>query len=113
MIQWIKYFLVGVAQTAKLATETLSKIISLKTEHESVIQTQFGKRIKTGLILHNYLLKQALVTVKEVQELCDLSAKAAGDLINTFVEKKMLKEFTGQFRNRIFAYEPYLELFND
>jgi len=34
-------------------------------------------------------------------------------LINMFVEKRMLQEYTGQSRNRIFAYEPYLALFND
>jgi Fic family protein len=113
MIQWIKYFLVGVAQTARQATQTLSNIISLKTEHEKIIQTKLGKRLKPGLALHNYLLKQPLVTVKEVQQVCGLSPKAAGDLINAFVENQMLQEYTGQSRNRIFAYEPYLELFND
>jgi len=113
MIQWIKYFLVGVAQTAKQATLTLSSIVSLKSENERIIQSQFGKRIKSGLLLHNYLLQQPLVTAKDVQQVCDLSKKAAGDLINVLVEKQMLKEYTGQSRNRIFAYEPYLALFND
>jgi len=103
----------GVALTAKQATQTLSHIISLKAEHERIIQTQFGKRLKTGLLLQNYLFQQPLVTVKEVQQVCSLSPKAAGDLINAFVEKHMLQEYTGQSRNRIFAYEPYLELFND
>ena len=113
MIQWIKYFLVGVAQTARQATQTLSNIISLKSENERIIQTQFGKRLKTGLLLHNYLLQQPLVTSKDVQQVCDLSKKAAGDLINAFVEKQILLEYTGQLRNRIFAYESYLALFND
>jgi Fic family protein len=113
LMQWIKYFLVGVAQTAKKATQTLDSIMDLKRNHENLIQTAFGKRIKTGLALHHYLLKQPLVTVKEVQQVCDLSPKAAGELVNLFIEKGMLKEFTGQFRNRIFMYEPYLNLFND
>jgi Fic family protein len=113
MMQWIKYFLVGIAQTAQLATQTLDNIISLKKEHESLIQETFGKRIRTGLILYNHLLKQPLVTVKEVQSVCDLSAKSAGDLIDLFVSKKILKELTGQFRNRIFMYEPYLNLFSE
>lgn len=111
LVQWIKYFLVGIAQTAKLAAQTLDSIISLKSEHEKIIQSQFGKRIKTGLTLHNYLLKQPLVTVKEVQGVCNLTAKSAGDLIDLFVGKKILKELTGQFRNRIFMYEHYLNLF--
>jgi len=113
MIQWIKYFLVGVAQTAEKATQTLSNIIALKAKQEGIIQSKFGKRLKAGLLLHNYLLKQPLVTVKDVQKVCDLSPKAAGDLVNAFVENQMLREYTGQFRNRIFAFEPYLDLFND
>ena len=113
LLQWIKYFLVGMIQTTQLATQTLDNIISLKSEHEKIIQTYFGKRIKNGFILHNYLLKQPLITVKEVQNLCELSAKSAGDLIALFVDRKILKELTGQFRNRIFMYEPYLNLFNE
>jgi len=113
MQQWIKYFLTGIAQTAKQAVETLGNIIELKEKNEQIIQTQFGKRIKTGLLLHNYLLKQPLVTIKEVQKICDLTPKAAGDLVKLFEEKKILTEFTGQFRNRIFEYKVYLNLFID
>lgn len=113
MLQWIKYFLVGIAQTAKQAVQTLSNILVLKAATELLIQTEFGKRVKTGLILHTYLLKQPLVTIKTVQEICDLSPKAAGELVALFVQKQVLKEFTGNFRNRIFIYEPYMNLFND
>ena len=111
MLQWIKYFLVGIAQTAQLATQTLDNILTLKCKDENLIREFFGKRIKTGLILHNYLLKQPVITVKEVQSVCELTPKSAGDLIDLFVEKGILKEFTGQFRNRIFMYEYYLGLF--
>lgn len=113
VLQWIKYFLVGIAQTAKLATQTLSKIILLKSEHEQVIQREFGRRIKTGLTLYNSLLQQPLVSVKQVQELCNLSAKSSNELIQLFLAHGILKEYTGQFRNRIFMYEAYLGLFND
>jgi len=112
MLQWIKYFLVGIAQTAEQATQTLSKIMALKSNHETIIQTQFGKRIKAGLTLYNRLLQQPLVSVKDAQGICTLSAKAAGELINLFVLKGILKQFTGQHRNRIFMYSPYLNLFS-
>ncbi len=78
-----------------------------------IIQTQFGKRMKSGLILHQYLLHQLVVTIKEVQRTCNLSPKASGELIHLFLEKEILKEFTGQARNRLFIYEPYLNLFED
>jgi Fic family protein len=111
MLQWIKYFLVGIAQTANLATNTLSSIIELKTKNERLIQDTFGRRIKFGLKLHEYLLHQPLVTIKEVQDACGFSFKAAGDLVALFEQNKILKEFTGQARNRIFIYDPYLNLF--
>lgn len=113
ILQWIKYFLVGIAETANKATTTLANVILLKTDTEKQIQSELGKRIKSGLLLHNYLLHQPLVSIKEVQEVCKLSPKAAGDLVDIFVEKKILKEFTGGVRNRIFIYEKYLNLFND
>ena len=112
ILQWIKYFLVGIAQTAEQAVSTLSKIIDLKSKTEQQIQSEFGKRIKTGLLLHNYLLKQPVVSIKEVESICSLSPKSAGDLVSKFQQMNVLSEFTGQHRNRIFMYEPYLELFD-
>lgn len=113
MLQWIKYFLVGIAQTAQKAVETLSNVIELKLKTEQIIQNQFGKRIKTGILLHNYLLEHPLVSIKEVQEICGLGPKSAGALVKLFEEYKILKEFTGNFRNRIFIYENYINLFNN
>lgn len=113
MLQWLKYFLVGIAQTAKQSSQTLSNIIELKAKHEQRIQSEFGKRIKTGLLLHNYLLTRPLVTIKDVQEICKISAKSAGELVVLFETKQILKEYTGNFRNRIFMYRAYLDLFND
>lgn len=113
MLQWLKYFLVGIAQTASQAVQTLSNILELKNKNEILIQNELGKRIKTGLLLHNYILTQPLLTIKEVQKVCNLTAKTAGDLVSQFVEKGILKELTGQYRNRIFIYDDYLKMFND
>lgn len=56
-----------------------------------MIQSEFVKRIKSGLLIYTNLLKQPLISVKEVQEICHLSPKAAGDLIRLFVKKKYFK----------------------
>ena len=109
--QWIKYFLVGIAQTAEQAVITLSKVIDLKITTEQLIQSKFGKRIKTGLLLYQYLLKQPVVTIKVVQEICSLTPKSAGDLVALFEQENILAELTGQYRNRVFFYEHYLNLF--
>ncbi|MEO6915322.1 MAG: Fic family protein [Chitinophagaceae bacterium] len=111
MIQWIKYFLIGVEKTALDAGKTLSKIINLKKELEASIHQNWGRRMKPALILLNHLFIQPLVTVKSTKELCKLSNKAAGELVDSFEKAGILKEQTGQSRNRLFLFIRYLDLF--
>jgi Fic family protein len=111
MIRWIHYFLQGISQTAQKAVETLQTILALKHQTEEMIQSEFGRRIKSGLDLHRYMIEHPVVSIRTVEETCGLSSKAAGDLVALFVQKGLLKEFTGQTRNRMFVYEPYLNAF--
>jgi len=113
MTQWIKYFLLGVEQTATLAVKTLSEILLLKENIEKEITATFGRRSHSALTLLNALFKAPIVTVDKAKEICDLSYKSANDLIVTMQEKQYLKEMTGQVRNRIFLFEPYLKAFDN
>jgi Fic family protein len=111
MTQWIKYFLVGVAETAKEATDTLSNVLKLKSKLESKVNENFGRRTNSANVLLNYLFKRPIVDVREVQKVTKLSYKAANDLVNDFIKAKMLKETTGQSRNRLFSFDEYIKLF--
>jgi len=111
MIQWIKYFLVGVAETAQEATDTLSNVLKLKSKLESKLNDNFGRRTNSANILLNYLFKHPIVDVREVQKVTKLSYKAANDLVNDFIKAKILKETTGQSRNRLFSFDEYIKLF--
>lgn len=113
MLQWIKYFLVGVEQTATKAVDTLTKIISLKETMESEINLTFGRRSNSALILLNSLFQNPVTTIDRASKICELSYKAANDLVRLMHEKEFLKELTGQSRNRIFILDPYLKAFED
>ena len=111
MTQWLKYFLVGVAETAEDATKTLSEILELKTKLEISITTTFGKRSNNALLLLNFLFKKPIVHVNQVKEVTNSSYKSANDLVSDFVNVGILKEMTGQNRNRIFGFDQYLKMF--
>ena len=113
MKQWLKYFLVGVAETAENATQTLSNLIELKGRLESSIRMTFGKRANNASILLQYLFKKPVVHVNQVKDLTNSTYKTANDLVNEFVNAGILKEMTGQRRNRVFVFEAYLKLFNN
>lgn len=112
LLQWLKYFLVGIEQTATQAVETLTKILSLKKETEERIVANLGRRGAIGLILLNELFEHPFVSVKNVETITGLSKKTAGSLVNAFVENQIISEVTGNTRNRLYIFEPYLALFD-
>jgi Fic family protein len=111
--QWIKFFLVGVIETAEKAVGTLQKIMNLKTSIEKEVISGLGKRSKNGMVFFHELFKKPIVNTKDVCEMVDLSAKAANDMVNIFVEKGILVETTGYQRNRIFVFKKYISLFEE
>ncbi|HMR81700.1 MAG TPA: Fic family protein [Niabella sp.] len=111
MLHWIKYFLVGVEQTATQAVNTLQEILQLKQQTEQRIQQEFGRRAHTGLQLLNMLLQNPMITVDGTAKATGLSYKAANDLVEQMIKSDILKEATGQSRNRLFVFENYLNAF--
>jgi Fic family protein len=111
LIQWLKYFLIGVQETSAKAVETLSAIMQLKANLEQDIHNQLGRRSHNGLKLLTHLFKSPVVTVKNVEELCGLSTKAANGLVYTFEANEWLKQIGSSERYRSFIFEPYLRLF--
>ena len=111
--QWIKFFLVGVEETEEKSVKTLKNILELKnkTEKEKIIT--MGKRSKNAVALFHALFSVPVITIKKVQDITNLSTKAANDLVEVFVKQGILREITGYSRNRIFVFEEYLDLFEN
>lgn len=113
MLQWLKYFLVGIEQTAALAVNALSKVLALKTKIEQDIQNSFGRRSASAQVLLNALFVRPVVRVEDAQSICQLSYKAANDLVALMQQQGVLQEITGQSRNRLFVFAAYLAIFNE
>lgn len=111
MLQWIKYFLVGISQTATLAIDTLNLLLELKASIEEEIRTTYGRRASSALRLLQYLFQNPSVTVETTASACGLSIKAAGELLKKMQSSQFLIEKTKQNRNRIFVFDRYLQLF--
>lgn len=109
--QWLKYFLVGVIETAEKGVSTLEKIVDLKVHIEQNRIQSLGKRAKQGQLLLNNLFSKPIINVKDIQEITGLSSKAAYDLVKAFVETGILKETRGYQRNRVFIFEEYVKMF--
>ncbi|MGN6637699.1 MAG: hypothetical protein ACTHJ8_02230, partial [Mucilaginibacter sp.] len=111
LLHWLKYFLVGIAQTSELAVQTLSQILQIKERREALIKSSWGRRSASGLILLEYLFQEPVIRVKAVEQVCGLSTKAANDLVSSFIDSGILVEVSGQTRYRVFVFQEYLEMF--
>lgn len=113
MKQWVKYFLVGIEETAKNAVQTLSAVIELKSRLENEISKKFGRKANNAQILLQHLFERPVVNVNQVRELTKTTFKTANDLVAEFIEVGILKEMTKQSRNRVFLFKEYLNLFEN
>ena len=70
-----------------------------------------GRRISNAQKLMTYLYSKPVIQVKEVEEILQITTKAANDMVNEFIQKEILVETTGYRRNRIFEFTEYISLF--
>ncbi len=111
MLHWIKYFLVGVEQTATLAVRTLSNILDFKDKTENDIRARYGRRSTSVVVLVHQLLKNPFVTIEDTMQVCKVSYNTANDMVKQLCADGYLVETTGQSRNRLFYFKQYTDLF--
>ncbi|MEO6349830.1 MAG: Fic family protein [Candidatus Limnocylindrales bacterium] len=107
---WLEFFLRGVEQTSIEATTNAGAILTLREEHRAAVSANAGTN---GLRLLDVLFEQPLVNVPWVRSRLDISYPTANKLVRELGDLGLLKEVTGQRRNRLFRYEPYLALFEE
>jgi len=111
LMHWLKYFLTGLDETARQTSNTLSEILKLKERLETALRNSAGRRTHSALALLAHLFKGPVISVKQAKVICDLSTKAANDLVGLFAKQGILKEVSGKTRYRLFVFSPYLDLF--
>jgi Fic family protein len=107
---WLEFFFKGVKETSVQAADTARVILNLRNQHVELIERKLGKRSGSGHALLERLYRQPVITVKEVAKAIGTTYPPASDLVDRFVELDLLREVTGQKRNRFFRYQPYIDL---
>lgn len=107
---WLKFFLKGVGEVSRSATETARKIFELRQKHQSLIRDKASNQTNAGLLL-DYLLEQPIVNVRLVEAHVKCAFVTADKLVKQFEKLRIVKEVSGGQRNRRYEYSPYLALF--
>ena len=109
---WIRFFLIGVIETAEASIRTFQQILELREKVEFTQLIELGKRQQDAKKVLNYLYRNPIIDGAKVAEILDVHASTANRLINDLVQLGILEELTGFKRNRIFAFQAYIDLFS-
>jgi Fic family protein len=110
IVQWLKFFLVGVVETAKKGVETFDAILKLKTTTELDIQT-LKTRANNAQKIIQHLFKRPMIEVNKVMEITGVSKRTAYHLIDDLERLQILKEITGGKRDKLYVFDSYIKLF--
>jgi Fic family protein len=109
---WLRFFLLGMRETTALSIQVFKDILALNEYIERKQMPTFHiRRQANAQALMRSLYKNPVTTVKTVTDLIQAQTNTASALIEDFVKLGILKEFTGQKRNRLFIFENYVRLF--
>lgn len=107
---WLRFFVDGVAETASGATDTVRSILRLREQDRDRLST-LGRKGANAMRLHDFLFSQPVIRVRTVEELLGVTPPTANSLVSDLERLGLLREWTGQRRNRSWIYEEYLRVF--
>ena len=107
--QWIKFFLRAVQSSAEDALETIRKLASLHDQNMAVIDGM-GRAAKTAKALFAYLEQNPIIDIRKTAEALGLSFSTVSGAVKRLEEKGILIQTNNASRNRVFAYQEYLDI---
>ena len=110
LLQWFRFFLVGVIETARSSTTTFDNILKLQKQVETQLQT-LGSRTANAQKVMVYLYQRPMVNAARVGEVAGVSPASAYKLIANLEQFGILKEITGGKRGKMYMFDAYLKLF--
>ena len=111
---WLVFFLYGVEETARASANIFRGILALKGRIDTEVMPRFSaRRLVIAQSLMRHLYAQPIVDVKRAAHVTKSTVTTASALIGDLVAHGVLREMTGQRRNRLFVFHDYFALFQN
>lgn len=111
MTQWLKFFLVGIIETANSSVQTFKDIIALKARIEKEVLPSLGRRQHAGIEVLNVLYQTPILNLKTLIEHTKMNYATANRLMNELTNLKIVEELTDFKKSRMFIFSEYFRLF--
>ena len=110
IIGWIKFFLEGIIETAKIAKEKFKKVVELTKKVDIQISDLKVKYDNAKKII-DYFYDEPYSSRKKIADALEMPESTVNGVINELKSANIIKETTGYSRNQIFVFSEYVEIF--
>ncbi len=110
ILQWFKFFLVGVIETAKNGIFTFDKILKLQKDVENKVR-KLKSRANNANIVVRHLYQHPILDAQKTKDLTGLSSPSVYKLLEELENLDILQEMTGAKRGKVFFFQDYINLF--
>ena len=109
--QWIKFFLQAFVESAEDAIATIDKLKALHEKNFAILLTGISKRqLENAGKLFTYLEANPIIDITKTAQQLDLAYNTTSRLIGAFVKLGLLRQTNTKNKNRVYAYEEYLQI---
>lgn len=110
LLHWFKFFLTGILDTANKSISTFDSIMQLEKQVNEKLETLGRRNTKAQLVII-YLYQKPIINAQAVQKIIGSKNATAYTLIEDLVRLEIIKETTGNQRNRTYIFDDYIKLF--
>ncbi|MDT8379990.1 MAG: Fic family protein [Desulfotignum sp.] len=109
---WLDFFADAVIHTATQAVETAQQLMKLSAENGQRIN---GLKRSSGSahLIHKSMLERPMASPKYIQGKTRLSPATVNACLRELEQIGIVKEVTGQKRNRLYSYVEYIRIMNE
>jgi len=109
---WLDFFADAVIHTATRAVETSQHL--MKLSFEDGLRINGLKRISgSAHLIHKAMLERPIGSPNSIQEKTQLSPATVNACLRELEKLGIVKEITGQKRNRLYSYVEYIQIMNE
>ncbi len=109
---WLDFFADAIIQTATQAVDTAQRLLKLSNENGQRINGM--KRIAgSAHQIHRAMLERPMASPNWIKEKTQLSPATVNACLRELEKLDIVKEVTGQKRNRIYSYVEYIRIMNE
>lgn len=111
--KWLLFFVDAVSETANQAVNTAQQLNELHKNHRAAL-SQLGRIAPSAQRVLDVLVQYPIANINTLVKQSGITAATVGKVMDKLMqgELNLVRELTGQKRNRIFAYTAYIDILN-